>query len=80
MQMVQALLTGTSIKVDGSLRKWDCVEYRGHGKDEIIQVIEHDSIRLMNLGTFSGTLLEQELEMTYANGQLVSQRPYYLPF
>lgn len=82
--MITALLDGTNFKRDGSIREWHCVEYHGHHKksngDTMLQVIEQNSIKQINLNTFSGTILDSDNEFVFINGQKVSKQNYYLPF
>ena len=82
--MVTALLEGTNIKRDGSIRQWDCAEYHGHHKKSdggtLLQVIENKQIRLINLNTFSGVILDHDYEFEFVNGVKVSKQAYNLPF
>lgn len=82
--MLTALLSGTHIKRDETIRKWDCVEYYGHHKSTngvtMLQVLEQGSVKQINLSTFSGTILDHDDEFTFVNGQRTSKQAYFLPF
>jgi hypothetical protein len=78
--MICALISGTSTKVDGTTRQWDCVEYSGYNKDHIIKVKEQGNIRQINLDTFTGTVLTSDAIFQYHKGLRVSRTYYMLPF
>ena len=78
--MICALVSGTSIKVDGSVRHWDCVEYSGHHHGHILQVIEKGFIKQINLDTFTGTVITHDEEFIFDNGTKKLTKYYMLPF
>ena len=82
--MLSALLSGESIKSDGTLRKWNCVEYHGQRKNVsggfMLRVYENNRIKQIDLKTFSGTILNHDDEIVFINGKPVSSKTYYLPF
>lgn len=82
--MISALLSGESIKSNGTLRKWNCVEYYGHHRKNngvfILRVFENNLIKQINLSTFSGNILTHGDEIVFHNGKKISLNTYYLPF
>jgi len=83
--MTTALLQGTNITRDGSIRQWDCVEYEGQYRDNdngetLLNILENNKRRVINLNTFSGTILDNDYEFNFVKGQLVSKNAYNLPF
>jgi hypothetical protein len=82
--MITALLSGTNIKRDGTIREWNCVEYSGiqHKTDNecIIRVIENKQIKQINIETFSGIILTGDDIIVFENGKRTSKECYYLPF
>jgi len=78
--MIIALISGTNVKVDGTPRQWDCVEYSGHHHGRVIQVIEQGKIKQINLDTFTGTVLSHNEEFIFENGSQKFTIHYMLPF
>jgi hypothetical protein len=82
--MLTALLSGTNVKRDGSIRRWNCVEYYGHHKstngETMLRVMEQGSIKQINLDSFSGVVLDHDNEFVFVNGQRTEKKTYYLPF
>lgn len=83
--MLSALLSGSHIKRDGTIRSWDCVEYYGHHKssgdgETMVRVMEQGEIKQINLSTFSGIIISNDEEFIYENGKRTSKQAYYLPF
>ena len=80
---IAALLHGTNIKRDGSIRHWNCVEYQGHYKtnngETLLSVLENNETRIINLNTFSGTVLSSDYEFKFVNGQRIKKSAYNLP-
>lgn len=70
--MIYAIISGTSIKDNGSLRQWDCVEY--HGNNNV--VIEKGQFRRINPETFTGTILTQN-NVLEINGGLITENDAY---
>jgi hypothetical protein len=83
-KMLSALLSGESIKRNGTIRKWNCVEYHGQRKNVsggfMLRVYENNRIKQIDLKTFSGTILNHDNEIVFINGKPVSSKTYYLPF
>jgi hypothetical protein len=80
--MVTAILSGESKKIDGTFRKWDCVEYLGdinqiYGMN-LLQVLEGKDIKQVNLSTFTGTVLCNNSEINFFMGDLVTKETYDL--
>jgi hypothetical protein len=80
--MITALLSGETKKTDGTLRQWNCVEYHNNVNqikgDALLQVVENDNIRQVNMSTFIGTILCNNEELYFFLGECVSKESYNL--
>ena len=78
--MLHALLSGTHIKKDNTVREWECVEYEGSHNGHMVRVIEGGKIKQIDMDTFTGIVLAHEEEFIYRMGKIISQNAYCLPF
>lgn len=79
------LITGTSIKTDGSIRQWSEVEYvkdRYSRKQRCTMyiVIETGEERQINSDTFTGTMLSENSITHYKNGKKTGKEWYRSPY
>jgi hypothetical protein len=79
------LITGTSIKSDGSIRQWNAVEYikeRYSRKLNATMYIVHEAgeERQINMDTFTGVVLNEYNVTHYKNGKQTSKEWYHSPF
>ena len=78
--MITALLSGNHIKPDGTVRLWDCAEYHGSHRKNMLRVTEHGKLKQINLDTFTGIVISHDDIFEFNNGKQVSKDTYYLPF
>lgn len=79
------LITGTSIKTDGSIRQWDSVEYmkdRYSRKQQCTMyiVLEAGEERQINSETFTGIMLSESSITRYENGKQTDKEWYRSPY
>jgi hypothetical protein len=78
--MITALISGEHKKKDSTFRLWDCVEYHGKSYDTLIKVVENGHIKQIDMSTFSGTILCEDVEFTFFMGECQNKNWYHLPF
>jgi len=79
------LITGTSIKTDGSIRQWDAVEYvdkrySRKSRATMYIVLENGEERQINISTFTGDVLCEDSITHYKNGEQTGKEWHHSPY
>lgn len=78
--MITALISGEHKKKDETFRQWNCVEYQGKNFGTLIKVLENGHIKQIDMSTFTGTILCEDVELKFFMGSCTNKCWYNLPF